>query len=99
MTQNLRPASSDELAAALAQALDGRHRADEMMSGIVAGELNDALDAAGFVVMRNPAVEGHLALGQGHREPTSHSRLVAVTGEADVFLAKAAARLVVRGCP
>jgi hypothetical protein len=37
------------------------------MSGIVAGELVDALDAAGFVVMRKPAPAGHSQLGQGHR--------------------------------
>jgi len=60
MADDLRPASSDELTAALAHALafDGRkhwHRADEIMSGIVAGELVDALDAAGFVIMRKLA--------------------------------------------
>jgi hypothetical protein len=34
-----------------------RHRADEIMEGIVAGELV-WLEAAGFVVMRKPAMEG-----------------------------------------
>jgi len=39
------------------------------MSGMVAGELVDALGAAGFVVMRKPAAACHSQLGQGHREP------------------------------
>jgi hypothetical protein len=73
MPDDLHPASSDELAAALAHGLthDGRkawHRADDIMSAIVAGELVDVLKAAGFVIMQKPPVEGGAAIGRGFKK-------------------------------
>jgi len=52
MPNDLRP-SSDEVAAALAHGLarDGRKAWHDIMSAIVAGELVDALDAAGFLII------------------------------------------------
>jgi hypothetical protein len=70
MPEDLRRVSPDELAAALAKGLthEGRkawHRADDIMSAIVAGELVDVLGRAGFVIMRKPPVEGGAAIGRG----------------------------------
>lgn len=58
-TPNLRPASPDEIAEALAFALryDRRRRvyhADDMMARITAERLAEHLEASGFVVMKAP---------------------------------------------
>jgi hypothetical protein len=76
MLDELKPASPDDVADALAFALrySGRkrvHDSAEIMSGIVARRLVEHLNRCGFVLMRKPAMEGHSALGQGHREPKS----------------------------
>ena len=59
MSDDLRPASPEDLADALAFALrfDGRkrkHDAGEFMAAIVAKRLVDHLERAGFVVMKRP---------------------------------------------
>jgi len=43
------------------------------MSAIVAGELVDALDAAGFVIMRKPPLEAHGGHLGPAREPCASS--------------------------
>lgn len=68
----LTPASSEDLAAALAFALrfEGRkrvHNADESMSEIVAKRLVRHLELAGFVVLKKPPIGGGAALGRGAR--------------------------------
>ena len=70
----LTPASSDDLADALAFALrySGRKRvndAGEMMARIVAERLVEALDRAGFVIMQRPPMAGGAAIGFGARDP------------------------------
>ena len=70
----LSPAKSDDIAEAIACALqfDGRkrtHRADEIMARIVAEQLAEALERAGFVVMQRPPVAGGAAIGFGARDP------------------------------
>ncbi len=66
----LKPATSEDLIAALAFALrfQGRkrvHNADEIMAEIVAKRLAEHLQRAGFVVMQRPAEIGGAALGRG----------------------------------
>jgi hypothetical protein len=66
----LSPASTDDLADALAFALrfDGRKRkrdAGELMAAIVARRLVEHLDRAGFVVTKKPPAIGAAALGRG----------------------------------
>ncbi len=66
----LKPATSEDLIAALAFALrfQGRkrvHNADEIMAEIVAKRLAEHLQRAGFVVMKRPAEIGGAALGRG----------------------------------
>ena len=66
----LTPASSDDLADALAFALrySGRertHDAGEMMAAIVAKRLVEHLERSGFVVMKRPPIGGGVALGRG----------------------------------
>ena len=66
----LTPASSSDLAAALAFALryHGRnrvHNADEIMAEIVAKRLVEHLERSGFVIMKRPADVGGAALGRG----------------------------------
>jgi|SRR5271166_3344077 len=63
---NLKPATPDDLASALAFALrfQGRkraHNADEIMAEIVAERLVDHLERAGFVVMKRPPIGGGAA--------------------------------------
>jgi len=41
---------------------------DEIMAQIVAERLEERLERAGFVVMKEPANVGASALGQGHRD-------------------------------
>ena len=67
----LTPASSDDLADALAFALrySGRkrtHDAGEMMAAIVAKRLMEHLERSGFVVMKKPPIVGGAAIGRGH---------------------------------
>jgi hypothetical protein len=69
--EHLLPASSEDLAAALAFALRFQrrkrtHNADEIMAEIVAKRLVEHLERAGFVVMRRPPTGGGAALGRGH---------------------------------
>ncbi len=59
----LRPATTEEIAESISFALryDGRKRvshADEMMARITADRLVRHLRGAGFVVMRQPAIQG-----------------------------------------
>jgi hypothetical protein len=66
----LTPADPSDLAAALAYALgyQGRkrvHNAGEIMAEIVAKQLVEHLERAGFVVMKRPAEIGAAALGRG----------------------------------
>ena len=66
----LKPATSEDLIAALAFALgfQGRkrvHNADEIMAEIVAKRLAEHLQRAGFVVMKRPPEIGGAALGRG----------------------------------
>ena len=68
------PAKPDEIAQAIAHALqfDGRkrmHRAAEIMARIVAEQLVEALERAGFVIMQRPPVAGGAAIGFGARDP------------------------------
>ena len=74
MTDNLRPASADELTDALAFALRYRghkrvHDSAEIMSAIVAKRLVEHLDRCGFVITQKPPIEGGAALGRGHEKP------------------------------
>jgi hypothetical protein len=67
---SLTPASPEDLAASLAFALrfHGRkrtHNADEIMAEIVASQLVEHLERAGFVVMKKQPAPGHAALGRG----------------------------------
>ena len=67
----LTPASSEDLADALAFALrySGRkrtHDAGEMMAAIVAKRLVEHLERSGFVVMKKPPIRGGAAIGRGH---------------------------------
>ena len=60
----LRPASGEEVAAALTYALrfkDGKRvrSADELMAQITADRLIEHLRLSGFVVMKTPPLEGH----------------------------------------
>jgi len=69
----LTPADPCDLADALAFALrfEGRkraHKADEIMSEIVAKRLVEHLERAGFVVMKRPAIIGGAALGRGFED-------------------------------
>ena len=66
----LMPANPEDLADALAFALrhSGRkriHRADELMSAIVARRLVDHIERAGFVIMRRPPIGGSTPPYQG----------------------------------
>jgi hypothetical protein len=66
----LTPADPEDLTAALAFALrfSGRkriHKADEIMTEIVAKRLVEHLQRAGFVVMKRPAIGGGAALARG----------------------------------
>jgi hypothetical protein len=66
----LTPASSDDLADALAFALrySGRkrtHDAGEMMAAIVAKRLVEHLERSGLVVMKKPPIGGGAAIGRG----------------------------------
>ena len=66
----LTPASSEDLADALAFALrySGRkrtHDAGEMMAAIVAKQLVEHLERSGFVVMKKPPIGGGAAIGRG----------------------------------
>ena len=68
--ERLTPASSDDLADALAFALrySGRkrtHHAGEMMAAIVAKRLVEHLERSGFVVMKKPPIGGGAAIGRG----------------------------------
>jgi hypothetical protein len=61
MTADLRPATADEIAAALSFALRYRGRkrvfdADDMMAQITAERLVQHLEASGFVVMKKPPI-------------------------------------------
>jgi hypothetical protein len=67
----LTPASSEDLAEALAFALrySGRkrtHDAGEMMAAIVAKRLVEHLERSGFVIMKRPPIGGAAAIGRGH---------------------------------
>ena len=71
MPDDLRPATPDDLADALAFALrfDGRKRkrdSGEIMAAIVARRLVEHLERAGYVVMRKPPAVGGAALGRGY---------------------------------
>ena len=66
MPDDLRPATTDELAQALAFALrfQGRkrvHQGDELMANITAERLIRHLEQSGFVVMKKPPLKAHLA--------------------------------------
>ena len=70
-TDNLRPATPEDLADALAFALrfKGRKRvndAGEFMASIVAKRLVEHLEQSGFVIMRKPPAVGGAALLRGH---------------------------------
>jgi hypothetical protein len=72
MSDNLTPASPEDLASALAFALryQGRkriHNADEIMAAIVAKRLVDHLERDGFVVMKRPPEIGTAAPGRGYQ--------------------------------
>ena len=79
MTDELTPASHDDIRIALAMALtDGRRReksnAAEVMARVVAERIVDYLDKAGFVVMRKPVAEfGGASIGRGFEKPTAGS--------------------------
>ena len=66
----LTPASSDDVADALAFALrySGRkrtHDAGEMMAAIVAKRLVEHLERSCFVIMKKPPIGGGAAIGRG----------------------------------
>ena len=70
MSEDLRPATLDDVADALAFALrfSGRkrvHNADEIMANIVADRLVAHLDRAGFVIMRKPPSVGAATAWRG----------------------------------
>ena len=72
--EQLTPAKPDDIAEAIAYALqfDGRkrmNRADETMARIVAAQLVEPLERAGFVVMKRPPMAGGAAIGFGARDP------------------------------
>jgi hypothetical protein len=74
-TDCLTPATPDDLADALAFALqfNGRKRArdsGEIMAAIVARRLVEHLERAGFVVMKRPPAVGTAALGRGFERPS-----------------------------
>ena len=69
---DLRPATPEDLAEALAYALrySGRKQlrdSGEIMARIVAERLVEHLERSGFVVMKRPHTVGGAALGRGHR--------------------------------
>ena len=71
-SDRLAPASPDDLADALAFALrfEGRkqkHDAAEMMSTIVAREIVDHLERAGFNILQRPPIGGAASIGFGHK--------------------------------
>jgi hypothetical protein len=71
MAEDLRPASHEDVAHALAFALrySGRNRVHdsaEIMAAIVAKRLVEHLDRCGFVLMRKPPDFGGAQLGRGH---------------------------------
>lgn len=75
---NLRPATTAEIAESIAFALryDGRkrvHHADEMMARITAERLVQHLRDAGFVVMRQPSRQVHSDRGHRHGDTASRS--------------------------
>jgi hypothetical protein len=77
--EQLTPAKPKDLAEAFAYALqfDGRkrmHRADETMARIVAAQLVEALERAGFVVMKRPPMAGGAAIGFGAQLAPAQSR-------------------------
>ena len=68
---DLRPATPEDLAEALAFALrySGRKRvrdSREIMARIVAERLVEHLERSGFVIMKKPPAIGGAALGRGH---------------------------------
>lgn len=67
-TDNLWPATAEELATTISFALrfDGRkrtHSGDEFMAKITAERLIEHLERSGYVVMKKPAVPAHSASG------------------------------------
>jgi hypothetical protein len=72
---DLRPATPDDLADALAFALgySGRKQvrdSGEIMARIVADRLVEHLERSGYVIMKKPPAMGAAALGRGHRGET-----------------------------
>ena len=71
MADDLKPASHEDVADALAFALrySGRkrvHDSAEIMAAIVAKRLVEHLDRCGFVLMRKPPEVGGAQIGRGH---------------------------------
>jgi len=69
---DLKPATPEDLADALADALcySGRRQvrdSGEIMARIVAERLVEHLERSGFVIMKRPPAVGAAALGRGHR--------------------------------
>lgn len=74
MVDELKPASADDVADALAFALrySGRKRVNdfaEIMAAIVAKRLVEHLERCGFVLMRKPPELGGAAIGRGYEKP------------------------------
>jgi hypothetical protein len=74
MVDELKPASADDVADALAFALrySGRksvHDSAEIMAAIVAKRLVEHLERCGFVLMRKPPELGGAAIGRGYEKP------------------------------
>ena len=72
MPVDLKPATPEDLAEALAFALrySGRKQvrdSGEIMARIVADRLVEHLERSGFVVMKRPPAMGGGAIGRGHR--------------------------------
>ena len=70
--ENLRPATPEDIADALAFALRFKRRkrvngAGEFMASIVAKRLVEHLEQSGFVIMRKPPGAGGAALQRGHK--------------------------------
>ena len=76
MSDDLKPATPEELEDALAFALlfRGRkrvHNGGEVMARIVAERLVEHLERAGFVIMKRPPSVGPAPLGRGYRDDRS----------------------------
>ncbi len=72
--EQLTPASRDDLAQAIAFALQVRGRkrirtAGDIMATLTAERIAEHLEDAGFIIMRKPPAVGAAALGRGYEPP------------------------------